>query len=115
MITPFALFLCISMGSDARVTTPPADTLKVQTHFYCDHCAECGSCQPLLERELQFTKGVKHIAFDHKAHVITIAYDGRKSDPATLRKVIADLGFAADDLPYDPKGHEKLDGCCQKR
>jgi len=114
MITPLALLLSTTLALHDHAVPPTTDTLVVHTHFYCDHCGECGSCQPLLERELQYTKGVKHLAFDLKSHTITIGYDPRKADPATLRKTIAALGFAADDLTYDETGHKKLDACCQK-
>jgi mercuric ion binding protein len=109
-----AIMMFLACQGAWAMAAPPADTLVVHTRFYCDHCNECGSCRPFLERELQFTKGVKHLGFDIATHTITIGYDARKTDPATLRKVIAALGFDADDVHRDATGHKKLDACCQR-
>ena len=90
------------------------DTLIVKTKIYCDHCKECSTCQPHIERELNFTKGVKSFKVDIAREEIIIIYSTAKTTPAAIRKSIANGGYDADEIPADPKAVARLDECCQK-
>jgi periplasmic mercuric ion binding protein len=91
------------------------DTLKVKTQVYCDHCVECESCWPKMEKELTFTSGIKKSTFDPKSMVITVIYNPKRINPEKIRKTISKIGFDADDVKADPKAQGKLDGCCKKQ
>lgn len=90
------------------------DTIVIQTKIYCDHCAACSSCQPHIEHELRFEKGVKLSWVDAKKQTITVIYNPNKTNPKAIKEAIANSGFDADDVSANPKAVAKLDGCCQK-
>jgi periplasmic mercuric ion binding protein len=91
------------------------DSLVVHTKIYCDHCAECEDCMPHIERELRFTKVVESSKLDLSAQTITIYYASNKTNPAALRKAVANAGFDADDVLANPKAVARLDECCRKK
>ena len=91
------------------------DTIVIQTKIYCDHCKECSSCQPRIEHELRFQKGVKLSWVDVKKQTITVIYNNEKTNPEAIKNAIANSGFDADDVTASPKAVAKLDGCCQKQ
>ena len=45
---------------------------------------------------------------------ITVYYNTKKTDLATIKTAISKLGFDADDVKADADAYAKLDGCCKK-
>jgi hypothetical protein len=111
-ILPIILFLISS--SIAFAQKAKNDTIVIQTKIYCAHCAACSSCQPHIEHELRFEKGVKLSWVDAKKQTITVIDNPVKTNPKTIKEAIANSGFDADDVLANPKAVAKLDGCCRK-
>lgn len=109
----FILFVIATNSSFAQKAGN--DTIVIQTKIYCDHCNECSSCQPHIEHELRFEKGVKFSSVDAKKQTITVIYNPQKTNAQAIKKAIANSGFDADDVLANPKSVAKLDGCCQKQ
>jgi copper chaperone CopZ len=106
------LFLC---SGSLFAQAGEIDTLIVKTKIYCDHCKECSTCQPHIERELNFAKGVKSFKVDVAREEIMIIYSTAKTTPAAIRNAIANGGYDADEIPANQKAVARLDGCCQKK
>jgi periplasmic mercuric ion binding protein len=105
------LFLFAPLFSQAATT----DTLVVKTKIYCDHCMECETCWPQIEKEVLYTKGVKYAWMDVASMTITVVYSSKKTNPDLIRQSISNAGYDADDLAANTEAKEKLDGCCKKR
>ena len=86
----------------------------IQTAIYCNHCKQCETCGKTLEAEILKIKGVKMYSLDEEKMLITVYYNGQKTDLQTIRTAISKLGYDADDVKADPAAYEKLDGCCKK-
>lgn len=110
----FLLLFFILCSGSLIAQSGENDTLIVKTKIYCDHCKECSTCQPHIERELNFAKGVKSFKVDVAKEEIFIIYSTAKTTPAAIRKAIANGGYDADEIPANPKAVARLDGCCQK-
>lgn len=95
-------------------TKPKSVELTVKTTFYCDHYAQCES-KPALEKEIMLTTGVKAVTIDATAMTIKVKYNPNQVTPEKIRTVISKAGYDADEVKADPKGLEKLDGCCRKK
>ncbi|MGV3540982.1 MAG: heavy-metal-associated domain-containing protein [Rufibacter sp.] len=76
--------------------------------------AVCGMCKATIEKGLAYEKGVQKAVLDENTKVVTITYNGTKTDAAKLKKAVNDLGYDADDSPATPRSYEKLDACCKK-
>ena len=76
--------------------------------------AVCGMCKSRIERNLAFEKGVKEATLDVDTKIVTIKYNAAKTDVAKLKANIIKTGYDADEAVADPKGYEKLPGCCKK-
>lgn len=107
-----AIFLCFSQLSMAQ-SKPGLAVIKTLT--YCDHCKVCETCAGKMETELSYVKGIKSINYNESDMTIEVKYNPKKTSIETIRAEIAKLGFAADDIPADPAGYEKLDACCKKQ
>lgn len=110
----FLLLFFILCSGSLIAQSGENDTLIVKTKIYCDHCKECSTCQPHIERELNFAKGVKSFKVDVAKEEIFIIYSTAKTTTAAIRKAIANGGYDADEIPANPKAVARLDGCCQK-
>lgn len=75
--------------------------------------AECEQCEERLEKGLNYTKGVVFAELDIESQNVTIRYSTKKTDLASLKKVINDLGYDADDQKADPQALQKLPECCR--
>ena len=90
-------------------------TLSVKTEIYCDHCEECDSCKPKVEKALLATEGVKSADMKVSDKTITVNYDASKIDEAKIKQVIALTGFDAGDVKADPVAYDNQDDCCKKK
>lgn len=105
------LFAFIANSASAKKTEN--DTIVIKTKIYCDHCKECSSCQPQIEQELRFTKGVKMSKVNVENQTITVIYNADKTSPLAIKEAISNSGYDADEIKANPKAVAKLDGCCQ--
>ena len=106
-----AAFLLLSANVSAQQKTVQKATIK--TTITCDHCKQCETCGGLLESTLIKTKGIQMITLNEKESTIDVIYNSKKTDLQSIKTAISKLGYAADEIPADPLGYEKLDGCCK--
>ena len=106
------LALTGSYGAQAR---KQADTLRIQTSIYCDHCRQCESCGPRLEKAIFRLGGIRKVKIEAGSNVIQVVYRPGKVSADDIRRAIAMQGFNADHIQADPAAYQKLDGCCKKR
>lgn len=76
--------------------------------------AICEMCKERLERNLGLSKGVKYANLDLEDKVMTIKYNPKKTDEATIKETIVNTGYDANDAVADQKAHDKLPACCRK-
>ena len=85
----------------------------IKTNIYCDHCKECETCGLKFKDHMLKITGVKMYELDEKKMTITVYYNSKKTDLATIKKAISKLGYDADDVKAEPQAYENLDGCCK--
>ena len=110
ILISFALFAFANIARAGK-----NDTLKIQTQTYCDHCKVCENCWGNMEKALMYTKGVKKVWYDDKTMLITVVYNGKKTNAEKIRTAVSKCGFDADQVKADAKAQSKLDGCCKKK
>jgi mercuric ion binding protein len=98
-----ALFTALVATASAQT-----DTLIIKTS------AVCGTCKKTIEHDLSFEKGIKSATLDLETKMLTVVYNPSKTTPDKIRQRIAKIGYDADDMKRDPKGFEKLPGCCKQ-
>ena len=75
--------------------------------------AECKECEERLETGLNYTKGVVFAELDLESQNVTVKYNAKKTDAETLKKVINELGYDADDRKAQPEALNNLPSCCK--
>jgi periplasmic mercuric ion binding protein len=97
----FFLLMTVTLGTSAQADKGLAE-LSIKTNAVCDMCVKT------IETELLYEKGVKAVKVDLAQNIIHVTADGKKTDVENVRKAIAKLGYAADEvLPNIPD-------CCKK-
>lgn len=96
----FSMTLGFAQSSEKEV--------KIKTSAICEMCKE------RLERNLGLSKGVKYANLDLDDKVMTIKYNPKKTDVASIKETIVNTGYDAGDTVADQKAHDKLPDCCQK-
>ena len=86
----------------------PLGALDIHTSAVCD------MCKTTIDGGLIYEKGVKSADLDLKTNVIHVTYNASKTDPQKIRTAVTKLGYAADDMPADPKAFKNLEACCKK-
>ncbi|WP_107038900.1 heavy-metal-associated domain-containing protein [Brumimicrobium mesophilum] len=90
-------------------------TTVIDTEIFCDHCAECESCdQNIFLRVSENTKGVRKVKIDSETNTITVTYNSKKSSLEDIEKAIALSGYKANDVEPTEEAYNSLDGCCKK-
>lgn len=82
--------------------------VKVKTSAICEMCKE------RLERNLGLSKGVKEAELNLDNKVMTVKYNPKKTDEASIKSIIVNTGYDADGMVADQKAHDKLPKCCRK-
>ena len=75
--------------------------------------AICGMCKDAVERDLTFEKGVKSAMLNLDNKVVTVIYNGKKTNADVIRKRITKVGYHADTMARDSKAYENLPLCCK--
>lgn len=101
----FIAFLSFALMSHFAVAGN--DTLEVKT------TAVCKTCKKTIEHNLGFEKGVKSSNLDVESGIVTVVYNGKKTNPEKIRIAITKIGYGADSLMADPKAFNKLPDCCK--
>ena len=106
-------FFLLSLLSNTASAQKTVFKAVLKTSISCDHCKQCETCGELLEKTLIKEKGVQMITLDEKASTITVIYNSKKTDIATIKNAVSKMGYDADDVKADPEGYKNLDACCK--
>lgn len=102
------LMLLLSAGSLRAQDPDGLVALNIRTNAVCDMCVNT------IQSELIYEKGVKAVVMDLDSNIVRVRIDPKRTDADKVRKALAGLGYAADDLLPDAKARAALPACCQK-
>ncbi|HUH26127.1 MAG TPA: heavy-metal-associated domain-containing protein [Flavobacterium sp.] len=94
--------------------TKESGKAEIKLSIECDHCKVCETCGLNFRDNMLKTKGVKMYELDEETKTMTVYYNPKKTNLATIKTAISKLGFDADEVKADPEAYERLDGCCKK-
>jgi copper chaperone CopZ len=97
--------MAIGFGVNAQSKT---EVVKFKTS------AKCGMCKARIEGDMGKTKGVQKVNLDLNDKTVSIVYNPKKTDAATLKASISKIGYDADEVMANQKSHDALPDCCQK-
>ncbi len=98
------LFLAINIAHAGENPT----IIKIKTS------AICGMCKRKIEKNLAYEKGIEDVNLDIPTKILTVTYNSKKTNPTTIKKIVADTGYDADEVNATPEAYEKLSSCCKK-
>lgn len=99
----FMLFLFLAFNSYEQKN----QTNQIQTS------AQCGDCKERIEGKLNYTKGIVFAELDEHTKILTVKFNSKKIDLLTIKKMIAKIGYDADEIKATKEDIEKLPKCCQ--
>jgi len=99
-----ALFIT---GITFSQSQPKVKTIVIQTS------AECGDCKDRIENKLNYTKGIKFAELNLDDKKVTVKYSTSKISELEIKKIIAEIGYDADEVKAIPAAVQKLPKCCQ--
>ena len=73
----------------------------------------CDMCKTTIEEGLAYEKGIKRVAVDVSENTIFVKYNEKKLSEDEVKKLIAGLGYAADDVKPVQEAYDNLHGCCK--
>jgi len=76
--------------------------------------AVCGSCKDRIEKGLKSEKGIVSVSLDLETKIVTVKFEGTKTNPDKIKEKITKLGYDADNLFADKTAYGKLPACCKK-
>jgi copper chaperone CopZ len=77
--------------------------------------AQCGMCKTYIEDALNLQEAIYSAVLDLKTKIIKVSYDKEKINPETIRKIISEVGYHADDVLRNEAVHDKLPECCKSK
>lgn len=89
-------------------STSNAQTEKVSFKVY----GNCDMCKERIDAALKI-KGVSSASWDVETKLMTVAYDPKVIDAASLQKKVAAVGHDTQDQVADAGVYKELPGCCQ--
>lgn len=101
------IILLFLLSLSATFYAQKASVISIQSN------AQCGDCQERIETALNQSKGVIYAELNMETKVVEIKYNSKKTDVATLKKVLNAIGYDADDQKADATAQKALPLCCQ--
>lgn len=75
--------------------------------------AECGTCKSIIEKELNYVKGIVFAELNVPTKIVTVKFYPSKISLDEIKAQIAEIGYNADDVKANPAAQSKLPKCCQ--
>ena len=75
----------------------------------------CEMCKVRIEKASIKTKGVKSAVWNVETHELSLIYDERKTDLATINKNIAAVGHDTKTVKASDEAYNSVDPCCLYR
>lgn len=75
--------------------------------------SECGMCKSRIEEKLNYTKGIVYCELDIPSKNLTVRYKESKINLASIKSILSELGYDADDVKANPESQKKLPACCK--
>ena len=75
---------------------------------------QCEMCVAKIEKALFKQPGISTYKVDLKKKKTTVQYIADRTNPETIRVMIANAGYDADDEAAEPTAYNKLPKCCKK-
>jgi cation transport ATPase len=75
----------------------------------------CMMCKERIEKASIKTKGVKSAVWNVETHELSIIYDERKTDLATINQNIANVGHDTQDVKATDEAYNSVHPCCLYR
>jgi len=76
--------------------------------------SQCGSCETIMRKAFSAVDGVQQVNLDIETQILTLIYVPSEIEVSSIRKVISEAGYDADELKANPAVHNNLPGCCQQ-
>lgn len=75
----------------------------------------CMMCKNRIEKAALNSKGVKYAIWNVKTHQLNLIIDERKTDAATVKQNVANVGHDTDMFKAPKEAYDNLHGCCKYR
>ncbi len=75
----------------------------------------CMMCKSRIEKAALNSKGVKYALWNVKTHQLNLIIDERKTDVATVKQSVANVGHDTDVFKAPKEVYDNLHGCCKYR
>jgi cation transport ATPase len=75
----------------------------------------CMMCKQRIEMAAIKTKGVKSAVWNLETHELSLIFDERKTDLATINRNIAGVGHDTKDVKAKDEVYNSIDPCCMYR
>ncbi len=100
------LFLSVSMSAQKK---------KKNAKVSFDVDGVCMMCKNRIEKAALNSKGVKYAIWNVKSHQLNLIIDERKTDAASVKQNIANIGHDTDVFKAPKEVYDNLHGCCKYR
>jgi len=100
------LMTAISMLS-SQVNAQKSNTIMFHTS------AQCGMCKDAIEGAMNFERGIQFVELNMENMFLTVKYRTKVHNEASIKKLVAELGYSAGDVKANEKAMNELPKCCQ--
>lgn len=108
MMKTINIFLILIFFSISLFAKEDPTTIKLKTS------AVCGMCKRKIEKNLAYETGIQDVNLDVATKILTVKFDPKKTNVKTIKKIVSDTGYDADDVPANSNAYDKLSSCCKK-
>lgn len=106
ILSIIGLFMAIGMQT-SFVQNSGKQYIEIKTS------AVCGTCKAAIETALEKVDGVKSADLDLETKVVSIKFDGDKTNAGALKTAITEAGYTADEVPANKVAYDNLHPCCK--
>ena len=103
LIVIFMMICILSNNANA----PKSNTIEFRTS------AQCGMCKERIEGAMNYERGIQFVELNMDNMFLTVKYKTKVHTEASVKKIVAQLGYSAGDIKANEKAMNELPKCCQ--
>ncbi|MBL6667951.1 MAG: MerP protein [Crocinitomicaceae bacterium] len=103
LIVIFMMICILSNNANAQ----KSNTIEFHTS------AQCGMCKERIEGAMNYERGIQFVELNMDNMFLTVKYKTKVHTEASVKKIVAQLGYSAGEIKANEKAMNELPKCCQ--
>lgn len=118
VIFSVAILFTMGLTSCKNNNKPKEETTEITKEIATNEISfgvrgNCGMCKSTIEKAVKEVEGISEANWNKDKKMITISFNGSKTDEMAIHRAIAASGYDTDKMSGNEEAYQNLPSCCK--